>query len=119
MGSHLLTPQELMDMYDQVESRGGEEVESRGDRGEGGGGTDEDSRLLQRSDSDSSGADMGTSSSSSSSSGSGGGGGRKPLRRYIAITIVEIVFVLAESFFWQVSLGVRQAGRQASYKSVS
>jgi hypothetical protein len=30
------------------------------------------------------------------------------MRRYIAITVVEIVFVLAESSFWQ----VRQAARQ-------
>jgi hypothetical protein len=74
-GNHLLTPQELMDMYDQVE------------RGAGSGGEEEHSGestgLLSRSD-------------------SSGGGAQKPMRRYIAITVVEIVFVMAESSFWQV-----------------
>jgi hypothetical protein len=27
---------------------------------------------------------------------------QKPMRRYIAITVVEIIFVMAESTFWQV-----------------
>jgi hypothetical protein len=95
-GNHLLTPQELMDMYDQVE-RGGDLASRLGSQSSGsddeivdGLGRDED-----RHDDDESSGLLG----GPDSTGSG-----KPMRRYIAITVVEIVFVLAEYAFWQVTL---------------
>lgn len=90
-GDHLLTPQELMDMYDQVESGGELPRDYRSSSGSEEGvwlhpgseeDTDEKSGLLSPD---------GPESQS-----------HEPMRRYIAITIVEILFVLAESSFWQV-----------------
>lgn len=95
LNNHLLTPQELMDMYDQVEQGGCVVMSSRCNNF----------------------TDDGSNFEDGSSSGGSGGDGKdeekdlmtvekldrqKPMRRYIAITIVEVLFVLAESSFWQV-----------------
>lgn len=91
-GNHLLTPQELMDMYDQVERGGGGGGRQSHDRGS----WEEEEGLLNEH------AQQPQYHSEGGEEVEGGGLG-KPMRRYIAITVVEIVFVLAESFFWQVS----------------
>lgn len=89
-GDHLLAPQELMDMYDQVERGGHRSRHSSGS-------LDDNSDGLGSND-DFGGEQSGLLSGSDSS----GSGSRKPMRRYIAITVVEIVFVLGESAFWQI-----------------
>ena len=80
-----------MDMYDHVE-RGVDSGRCRSTSSEVGfdGEVEEDDsgergRLLSGSGSDSSDSLQ-----------------HKPMRRYVAITVVEILFVLAESSFWQV-----------------
>ena len=88
-------------MYDQVErggglsSRLGSHSSGSDDECGGGGGL----RVLDSGDEDGDGEGRALLGDPAAAAGTAA---QKPMRRYIAITVVEIVFGLAESAFWQV-----------------